>query len=258
MPELRIDRDIVYSEPNGVSLTLDVYRPAEGTALPVILLVHGGGWCRGTRQDMDWVARFLADQGYLVGMNSYRLAPAFPYPAACEDIQAAAAWLIAHAAEYGGDPARLGAFGISAGAHLVAWLATMPGTPLVCCAEWAGPMDMRREPVTYPFRSFGLAFMGACQHDAPEAYEEASPLLRLTADTPPLLLIHGTADGTVPVAHAHYMFEAARELNVPVSAVILDGVTHTAGRPDDPATAPGWDALVRFFAEHLCGVREQL
>ena len=182
--QLTVDREIIYAEPAGTPLGVDIFHPAVAEKAPIIMLLHGGGWCAGSRQGLDDFARQFAAAGYLAATVSYRLAPAFPFPAACEDVRAAAAWLVAHAAAYGGDTARLGAYGGSAGAHLVCWLATEPKTPLTCGVAWAGPSDLRREPVTYPFRSYALAFMGACIHDAPQAYLEASPLWRLTGRTP--------------------------------------------------------------------------
>lgn len=248
---LQITRDVVYAEPIAdVPLALDLYRPA-GESLPVIMLVHGGGWCVGCRQDFEGYARLFAAEGYLAIAVSYRLAPVHPFPAACADVRAAAGWIAAHAADYGGDPAHIGAYGVSAGGHLVSWLATDPATPLTCVVEWAGPMDMRREPITYPYRGYTMAFMGACVHDRPTDYDDASPLSRLSAGMPPTLLIHGLADEVVPVAHARWMHEAAQQLGAPVAMVLLDGVGHTGGDPYDPLHAPGWQAMMAFFAQHL-------
>jgi acetyl esterase/lipase len=244
-------RDVIYATPTGGPLGMDFFRLPGTEALPVIMLLHGGGWCLGARQSLDDHARLFAADGYLAVTVSYRLAPAFPYPAACEDLTAAGAWLVAHAGEYGGDGTRLGAYGGSAGAHLAAWLATAPATPLACAVAWAGPTDMRREPVTPPNRSYPLTFMGACTHDAPQAYSDASPLLRMTATMPPLLLIHGTVDDVVSADQARWMVAAARPLGAPVEMLLLDGVNHTGGTPHDPLQAPGWQAMMEFYARHL-------
>jgi len=243
--------NLIYAEHGGMPLGLDIYRPADEGPLPMLMLVHGGGWCQGDRQGMGELGRWFADAGYLAAAISYRLAPAWPFPAACEDVTAAAAWLAAHAAEYSGDASRFGAYGGSAGAHLVAWLATAPDTPLTCCAAWAGPMDMRRDPLTPPYRSYGLAFMNNCLHDDPAAYDAASPLLRLTANTPPLLLLHGADDAVVPADHTRWMAEKAREIGAPVEMVLLDGVGHTGGAPNEPSLAAGWGAMMAFYARHL-------
>ncbi|HEY3416463.1 MAG TPA: alpha/beta hydrolase [Armatimonadota bacterium] len=249
--QVRIERDINYAEPEGTPVGLDIFRPEGEGPWPVIMLLHGGGWCVGCRQGLDSFAGMLAADGYLAVTVSYRLAPAFPFPAACDDVSAALCWLVAHAAEYGGDPARIGAYGGSAGAHLVAWLATAPSTPLTCGVAWAGPTDMLREPITYNYRGYTMAFMGTCPHDDPQAYRDASPLLRMTAAMPPLLLIHGASDNVVPPDHARWMAQAAREMGAPVEMLLLDGVGHTGGDPNDPPQAPGWQAMLEFFGRHL-------
>jgi acetyl esterase/lipase len=254
---LLITENIVYAEPGGTVLEMDLYRRSGGTDMPVLLVLHGGGWCVGTRQGVESYARIFAEAGYLAATVSYRLAPAFPFPAACQDVTAAAAWLVAHAAEYGGDARRLGAYGGSAGAHLALWLATAPDTPLVCAVAWAGPTDMHREPVTYPYRGYAMAFMGACVHDAPQAYREASPLLRMTAAMPPVLLVHGAADDCVPADHARWMAAEGQAIGAPVEMILLEGVKHTGGNPEDPREAAGWQAMMAFYARHLqpCAAR---
>lgn len=246
-----IARDVVYVEPNGMPLAMDFFRGSLADRLPMIMLLHGGGWCTGNRQVLDGVAQMLADIGYLAVTVSYRLAPAYPFPAACDDVSAAMAWLVEHGMEYGGDPARLGAYGASAGAHLVSWLATMPQCPLACGVAWAGPTDLRREPITYDYRGYTMAFMGASLPEAPETYAAASPLSRMTAAMPPLLLIHGGADIVVPPDHARWMTEAAHDIGAPVEAMILPGVGHTGGDPQNPLQLPGWQAMLDFFARHL-------
>jgi len=252
---MTVYENLIYSEPNGIPLGLDIYQPAGDGPFPILMLVHGGGWCQGDRQGYVEHGRYFAEAGYLAASIDYRLAPANPFPAACDDVTVAAAWLVAHAAEYGGDPARFGAYGGSAGAHLVTWLATAPDTPLTCCAEWAGPMDMRRDPLTPPYRAYGLAFMNNCPHDDPSAYASASPYLRLTVNTAPLLLIHGVEDAVVPADHARWMAERAREIGAPVESVLLPGVGHTGGAPNEPSLAPGWEAMMAFYARHLQAVR---
>lgn len=249
---IEIHRDVCYVERDGARLELDVFRPVADEPLPVIMLVHGGGWCAGVRQDMEGHARNFAADGYLAISVSYRLAPWYMFPAACEDMLSALAWIREHASSYGGDPDRVGAYGGSAGAHLAAWLATEPGVRLTCCVAWSGPTDLRREPVTHAYRSVTLAFMGDCVHDAPEAYAQASPLLRMTPDMPPLLLVHGLEDVVVPPNHARWMAESAAEMGAPVEAVLLEGVGHTGGGDaSSPLHEPGVQATNDFFARYL-------
>ena len=91
---------------------------------PLLVFLHGGGfWC-GDLDSHDGPCRFLAETaGVRVLSVAYRLAPEHPFPAAYDDAVAAYAWTVAHAAELGADPARLGVGGDSAGGNLAAGVA---------------------------------------------------------------------------------------------------------------------------------------
>lgn len=114
-----VDKDIAYGNSGEAAHLLDVYRPTglEGSA-PVVIYIHGGGF-RILSKDTHWVMAIeFARRGYVVFSINYRLAPAHPYPAAAEDACDAYRWVVAHAAEYGGDPGRIAVAGESAGANL--------------------------------------------------------------------------------------------------------------------------------------------
>ena len=111
-------------------MTLDVYVPvATARNRPAVMLVHGGGWTIGDKETADEQekANRLAALGFVVFEVDYRLAPQHPYPAAVEDVAAAARWIRKdkQVRKYRVDPRRLGALGASAGGHLVAMLATV-------------------------------------------------------------------------------------------------------------------------------------
>ncbi|MHB9133748.1 MAG: alpha/beta hydrolase family protein [Armatimonadota bacterium] len=93
--------------------------------------------------------------------------------------------------------------------------------------------------------------MSDCVHDNRDAYLAASPITQVTQEMPPLLLVHGLADDVVPVDHARWMVDAARQVGAPIEAILLDGVGHTGGDPNDPAHTPGWQGMMEFFAQHL-------
>lgn len=105
---------------------LDLYAPAASDGrVPVLLWVHGGGFIRGEKASPAHpfnahAGRWAARMGMLGAVMNYRLAPDSTWPAGGEDVGAAIAWLRAHAAEHGGDPARIVAVGTSAGAVHVA------------------------------------------------------------------------------------------------------------------------------------------
>jgi acetyl esterase/lipase len=106
------------------AVPLRLYAQGPARTRPVLLFMHGGGWVIGDLDTHDDPCRRLAlDSGCLVIAVDYRLAPEHRYPAAVDDAWAALRWVAAHAAELGGDPARLAVGGDSAGGNLAAALA---------------------------------------------------------------------------------------------------------------------------------------
>lgn len=106
----------------GGDLLLRVYTPDAGDMpLPVLVYFHGGGWVIATLDTYDSSCRALAKQaGCIVASVAYRQAPEHKFPAAADDAFAAYQWIVANAAEIGGDPARVAVGGESAGGNLAA------------------------------------------------------------------------------------------------------------------------------------------
>ncbi|MCP4872772.1 MAG: alpha/beta hydrolase [Proteobacteria bacterium] len=128
-------KDIPYTDSGERHHLLDVWRRPEhaDAGRPCVLYVHGGAF-QSLSKDSHWImALAFARVGYVVFNINYRLAPTHPFPAALEDVCAAARWVHEHAAEYGGDPARFIFGGESAGANLV--------TSLAVCASWQRPEE---------------------------------------------------------------------------------------------------------------------
>lgn len=131
------------------SIPVRVYAPDHATAIPTIVLYHGGGFVIGDLDTHDATARRLSnDVGAVVVSVDYRLAPEHPFPAGLEDADAAFRWVVAHIADYGGDAARVAVAGDSAGANLaavVAQLATADGIPIAAQLLAYPPTDSSRD-----------------------------------------------------------------------------------------------------------------
>ena len=125
-------RDQVYSPTDWPQrLEADVYVPDRPGPYPAVLVVHGGGWERRSPEDMTEIAEYLAEHGFVAVNVEYRLAPAFRFPAQLHDVQQAMRWIHSQAEKLSVDTRRIGAYGYSAGAHLVALLAVVSeGGPL--------------------------------------------------------------------------------------------------------------------------------
>jgi acetyl esterase/lipase len=102
-------------------VSLDIYEPACGTAWPIVVWVHGGGWQTGDKANrMDDKVAWAAEHGWMLVSVNYRLSPEVVYPAHNDDVATAIGWVIEHAPGLGADADRVALMGHSAGAGIVA------------------------------------------------------------------------------------------------------------------------------------------
>lgn len=212
---------------------LDVYTPEHPKrALPIVLWVHGGGFIAGDSLSVSYLAKHLAKKGYLVASLDYSLAPQHRYPVPVLQGSAALAWLTAHAASLGGDPARIALGGDSAGAQIAGQLAamqTMPGAaeqlglePVVqpgalrAVVLYAGFYDMRTVGSTgFPgLRTLLWSYTGYRDWlDAPWI-DQLSVTEQLGRGFPPMLVSVGDVDPFAP--ESTRLVKAAKAKGIPV------------------------------------------
>ncbi|MDF0603741.1 alpha/beta hydrolase [Psychromarinibacter sp. C21-152] len=128
-PDVPVE-DLSYPGAEGQPQAARLYRGAAPAPAPVLIFAHGGGWVGGSIALNEAACRALAaDSGWSVLSISYRLAPAYPFPAGLEDVKAALRWLGQDGAgPLGLDPARIALGGASAGANLaMATALSIPG-----------------------------------------------------------------------------------------------------------------------------------
>ena len=131
MPDgLAITKDIPYGQDDKWQ-SLDLYRPKKTAKeiLPVIVVVHGGGWVYGDKERYQFYAADLASRGYAVICYTYRLAPEFQFPAPLEDTNLVFSWLMENAGAYQLDKTKVFAVGDSAGAHILGLYANIITNP---------------------------------------------------------------------------------------------------------------------------------
>jgi acetyl esterase/lipase len=263
---VKSELNITYGRTPQQELKLDVYRPkAGGDSLPACVLVHGGGWVKGDKEKFRPLAIALAERGYVVANIEYRLGPVAKYPAAVQDCSLAVRFVRANAKRFGLDPARIGAWGGSAGGHLVGVLAAAPahGTFLTgdlkdvsaavqATCIMAGPTDLTNEKFVEGLRkakeqSMGFQWLGKLYDDAPDLYREASPITHFTKTTGPVLFLTGDLDN--PDRDAAGM-EKLKSLGVPTRQVVLKDAKHGCWM-QRPWFEQCVDAVDAWFKTHL-------
>jgi len=274
-PELEIQVDLAYGQAGGETLRLDLARPKEGKGpFPAIVCIHGGGWAAGSRKDAGPLALELARRGYVAVAVSYRLAPKHRWPAQIEDVKRSIRWLRANAAKYRVDVERIGAVGVSAGAHLAALVGTTtpkdklegPGdegqsSRVRAVVGWAGPYDFvaglgglvnQEAQQGQTAGTLVSQFLGGSPAEAPEKYKAASPTTHASKDDPPFLLVHGGADRLVPMEQAELFEKALRAAGVEVELRRYPDAGHGLEGTDllDALTAS-----LDFFEKKLKGKR---
>lgn len=255
-----VERDLRFSPDDWPqALYADLYLPEQSTPRPVVLMVHGGGWERRSREDMGWIAEALASHGFAVLNIDYRFAPEFTFPAQLQDLQVARTWLNQAADRYRLDTSAVSGFGFSSGAHLVALLAVVastdselnqpyggPGTTLTAVAVGGLPSDLTA------FNSGRLLrqFLGGSQQDIPELYLEASPISHVSGQAPPFFLFHGTMDSLVPIRQAETFRDTLADHRVDTELFRM----HLRGHVTSFLTAgDAVDAAIRFLTRQGAG-----
>jgi len=238
-------RDVEYVTNGHAHQRLDLYVPKTNSTVPLILFVHGGGYSRGDKADQD-PSPFLAD-GYAFASLNYRLSGDATFPAQIQDCKAAVRWLRANAAGFKLDPGRFGAWGTSAGGHLVALLGTSGDTTIFdvgenlefssrvqAIADWFGPtdllqMDAHRFPDSMSHNGPGSPesrLIGGAIQSNKEKVATANPISYITANDPPFLIAHGDQDRLVPHHQSELLHAALKASGVPVTLITVKGAGH--------------------------------
>jgi acetyl esterase/lipase len=226
------------------SLKLDFYPTAAANA-PVVIVVHGGGWDNGDRDQIPHFNHWLARAGYNVAAISYRLAPTYPWPAQRDDTLQAIAWLKANATQLDIDATRIVLMGRSAGAQIAGAVAYAANDPAIRgFIGLYGVYDMnfvwsisREDDVLNSIKLMNQ-FLGGAPTPANQAdYDSASAqgLVR-TGQTPPTLLLHGTVDTLCWVKHSQRLAEQLKKAAVPHAYIELPWAVHAF---DYNLTGPG-------------------
>jgi acetyl esterase/lipase len=260
--EVEILPDRVYGHKDGLAMTLDVLKPKSGANGAAILFMVSGGWVSRWAPPQESVQQFqfLLDKGFTVVIVRHGSSPRYQVPDAVSDVRRAVRYVRHHAKQWGVDPDRLGAYGGSAGGHLslVLGMASDNGDPaaeepfmresnrVASVVAYYPPVDLRSWARGRMLPTEGQRFPAL--NFEKEKAADISPILFVTPDDPPTLLVHGDADELVNISHSQKLFAALQEQKIKSKFITLPGAGH-GFRDVDAVKAQ--TALVEWFEETL-------
>lgn len=278
-PAFTRTEDVIYGRKPGLALTMDVFVPAEPNGAAVVMVASGGWFSFHEMINVDYCRDLLA-RGYTVFAVVHGSQPKYTIPEIVGDMHRALRYIRHHAADYKIDRERIGIVGGSAGGHLSLMMG-LAGTAGDAAAKdpvdressrvqavacWFPPTDFLNygKPgesgmgvgILKDYRAaFDFQVFDEAAHEfvpitdeakVREIGEQISPIMHVTADDPPTLIIHGDADTLVPIQQAQILVEKLKSVGVPAELVVKPGAGH--GWPEltaDVATFADW------FDEHL-------
>lgn len=262
-----VDADVVYAKTAGIELKMDVYRPESSPMKPVgaVVVIHGGAWMGGKRQDMAELCEAISKRGLLAATVQYRLAPQFKWPAMLDDAQTAVRYLRANASKYNIDPDRIGAAGASAGGHLSLLLGSLesrgklehfPGVSSRVSAvlNLFGPTDLSQDYPPFLDMMFETV-LGKKKAEASEIIRQASPVTHIGPSSAPVFTIHGSADPLVHIMQSKRLDEALKRHGVFHDRREIAGMQHLIAKTN-PECVQAVEAGIDFLAQRLTPVRK--
>jgi acetyl esterase/lipase len=256
----------------GEGRQMDIYFPLSPAKAPwpALIYVHGGGWRNGDKSTGGaGVIQEVIARGFLVAAVNYRLFSKDPqgglhntFPVMIEDVKCAVRYLRAHATQYSLDPKRFGAWGWSAGGHLVSLLGTSNdgdfATPqlasysarIQAVVDMYGPENL--EAPGYCHREFCKEIFNNDQ----DVIHRAGPINYVSHDDPPFLIIQGDQDTLVPPGQSQELLEKLQAASVSARLVMVANAEHMLkptppGAQINPSNQQINKMVADFFDQHL-------
>lgn len=201
--DILAEEDIPYKETETSVLKLDVYYPSVKTdnTYPGVLLIHGGGWAAGSKENERVMAQHLAENGYVGVSVQYRLSEEAKYPAAVLDLKDALRWMRKNAKKYHIDPNKISVLGASAGAQLATLIGVTPDSEIYMEQKETTSSAVQAivnidgivsfvHPEAASEGSYAGLWLDGLKDENPKNWKEASPLEYVNDKTPPTLFIN--------------------------------------------------------------------
>ena len=274
--------DVEYLRHGAKPLLARLFKPRGTGPFPLVVEVHGGAWCRGTRLNNKVIHETLARSGVVVAAVDFRMPPDAGYPGSIADVNYAVRWFKSRAVDFRSRPERVGLLGTSSGGHIAMLVAMKPRDPRYAALSLSGTLAVVDSsvrcvvigwPVIDPLGRYHhalklkadgqpeLADHVAGDHlkywGTEEAMAEGSTTLLLERgdklETPPVLYLQGAQDTNHPRASLDRFVAAYRNAGGKVELRLYDGEKQLfiPQRPDSPASVDALEKIVEFVHREL-------
>lgn len=212
------DENIVYSTIDTLSLKADIYYPInKKEKSAAVVLVHGGGWISGSKENQHYMAQQLAANGYVAMTINYRLADVAKYPGAIIDIENAVKYLKDNKKKYNINTSKTVVLGASAGAQLATLVGVKKENKIAAIINVDGITSFIHPEAEEG--QYAAYWLGSWKKDNPDVWKEASPLEYVGKHTPPTLFInssqprfHAGRDQMISVLNDHKIYSEVHEI----------------------------------------------
>jgi acetyl esterase/lipase len=242
--EYQVFPNVTYLVASNWEAKLDIYKRRDTTGpQPTLIFFHGGGWVQGSKEASQMSLMPWLEMGWNVVNVEYRLGRVALAPAAVEDGLCALRWIATRAKDYDIDASRLVTSGESAGGHLALTTGMIPesagldrqcpGMPLPKVAgivDWYGITDVAELLDGVNRKPYAVQWL-ASMPDREAIARRVSPLTYAREGLPPILMIQGDADPTVPYTQSLRLREALTKANVTNELVTVPGGKHGGFTP---------------------------
>ncbi|WP_146459208.1 alpha/beta hydrolase family protein [Rubripirellula tenax] len=258
-----IEPDVVYGHKLGLAMTCDVFTPVEHVNGAAVLFMVSGGWYShwSPPEQTQHMFKPLTDEGFTVFAVRHGSSPKFSIAEAVADVRRSVRFIRINTEKFQVDPNRIGVFGMSAGGHLSLMLGTASDDGITdskdpvervsdrvnAVVAYVAPTDLRIMARDAPDRLPAYQRFPALDIDMIAA-EPNSPIVHVTPDDAPTLLLAGAKDDLVPISHSRNIEAAFEEANVESKLIEFENAGHGFGGEDaENATK----AMVDWFVTHL-------
>ena len=261
--DVTITPDVVYGHKLGLAMTCDVFTPTENANGAAVLFMVSGGWYSSwtAPEQSQVVFKVLTDKGFTVFAVRHGSSPKFSIAEAVSDVRRSVRFIRMNSEKFKIDPNRIGVYGMSAGGHLSLMLGTASddGDPnakdpvdkvsdrVNAVVAYVAPTDLRIMAKDAPDRLPAYARFPALDIDTKTA-EPDSPLLHVTSDDAPTLLLAGDKDDLVPVEHSRNIQAAFEQAKVKSQLIEFKGAGHGFQGEDAKKST---EDMVAWFVTHL-------